>query len=197
MTYPVQNTIHSARLSLSSITSAECELYQQLYADPVTMQYIGPCYPAEQSAVFFKHCLEKTANPDSGWHFYAIHLLNQTDTMGFISLIAKPFVEAPYEFGILLKKTARGLGYAEEALTALFLHCFTEAKIPALLVCVDPDNAGMQKHIQRFGFVDAPAALSIKPKLNSYVLSASVDNISYLRALSRQFYDYRHQIAAN
>lgn len=197
MTYPVQNTIHSARLSLSAITCAERELYQQLYADPLTMQYIGPCYPAEQSAFFFKHCLEKTVNPDSGWFFYAIQLFNQTDAIGFISLIAKPFVEAPYEIGILLKTTARGLGYAEEALTALFLHCFTEAKVPALLACVDPDNPGMQKHIKGFGFVDAPALLSIKPKLNSYVLSASADNISYLHAQSRQFFDCQPQTAAN
>ena len=187
MSYPVQKHIKSARLHLSAMTSSARELYQTLYVDPVTMQYIGPCYNKEQSAVFFKNCLKKTENPDSGWHFYSIQLIEQTESIGFISLIAKPFLEAPYEFGIMLKATARGLGYADEALTALFLHCFIEAKVPALLACVDPRNPGMMKHIKHFGFVDAPAALKKSAELNSYLIHASADNISYLRTLGQQF----------
>ncbi|RVU33382.1 N-acetyltransferase [Rheinheimera riviphila] len=187
MIYPIQKCIQSVRLSLSVLASSELELYQRLHADPVTMQYIGPCYEKEQSAVFFKNCLKKTEKADSGWHFFAIQLTGQTDAIGFISLIAKPFVEAPYELGIILSATARGLGYADEALTALFLHCFTDAKVPALLACVDPRNLGAVKHIKHFGFVDAPAALKKSAELNSYLLHATADNISYLRTLSQQF----------
>ncbi|OBP14800.1 hypothetical protein A5320_13860 [Rheinheimera sp. SA_1] len=187
MTYPIQKFIRSARLSLSAMTQAELTLYQNLYADPVTMQYIGPCFDKEQSAVFFQNCLKRIKKADSGWHFFAIQLHNQKDAIGFISLIKKPFVEAPFELGIILSATARGLGYADEALTALFLHCFIGAKVPALLACVDPRNLGAVKHIKHFGFVDAPAVLKKSAELNSYLLHATADNISYLRTLSQQF----------
>ena len=196
MSYPIQPHIQSARLQLTAITAAELELYQTLYADPVTMQYIGPCYQKEQSAVFFQNCLEKTEQSDSGWHFYAIQLPVQAEAIGLVSLIAKPFTDAPYELGIVLKATSRGADYAIEALTALFLHCFTAAKIPALLACGDAQNPGMMKLIKYFGFVDAPAAYKKRAALSSFLLHATADNINFLRQLSQQF-EQRQQTITN
>lgn len=187
MTHPIQKHIQSARLSLSAMTSAELTMYQNLYADPVTMQYIGPCFDKEQSAIFFKNCLKKTEKADSGWHFFSIALNGQKEAFGFISLISKPFVQAPYELGIILSSTARGLGYADEALAALFLHCFVDAQVPALLACVNPNNLGAVKHIKHFGFVDAPASLKKSDELESYLLHATAKNIAYLRKLIGQF----------
>ncbi len=159
------------------------------------MQYIGPCYHQEQSAVFFQNCLEKTGKPDSGWHFYSIQLLGQAEAIGLVTLIAKPFADAPYELGIVLKATSRGSDYAVEALTALFLHCFTTAKIPALLACGDARNPGMMKLIKHFGFVDAPAAYKKRAALSSYLLHATADTINYLRNLSQQFQE--QQVVTN
>ena len=51
---------------------------------------------------------------------------SQAEAIGLVSLIAKPFADAPYELGIVLKAASRGADYAVEALTALFLHCFTQ-----------------------------------------------------------------------
>ncbi len=187
MTYLIKKHIQSARLSLTAMSQTELALYQNLYADPVTMQYIGPCFDKAQSAVFFQNCLKKIAKADSGWHFFAIVLHQQQNAIGFISLIQKPFAQAPFELGIILSAEARGLGYADEALTALFLHCFIDAKIPALLACVDPRNKGAVKHIQHFGFVEAPAELKKSPELNSYLLHATAGNIAYLQGLRQQF----------
>lgn len=187
MTYPIEKYIQSARLTLSAMAETELSLYQNLYADPVTMQYIGPCFDKTQSAVFFQNCLKRIAKADSGWHFFAIQLHQQQEAIGFISLIQKPFTQAPFELGIILSAEARGLGYADEALTALFLHCFIQARIPALLACVDPRNKGAVKHIQHFGFVDAPLELKKSPELNSYLLHNNAGNIAYLQGLCEQF----------
>ena len=76
MTYPVQNHIQSARLSLTAMSQTELTLYQNLYADPVTMQYIGPCFDKEQSAVFFQNCLKRIKKADSGWNFFSTEFWN-------------------------------------------------------------------------------------------------------------------------
>jgi len=187
MTISFPASIQSGRLSLTALTAADLPLYQSLYNNPLTMQFVGPCYPPAQSALYFQHCLTKTQTAGSGWHFYTIKLRHQAKAVGLVSLIAKPFTQAPYEFGILLETTARGCGYAEEALTALFLYCFTIAKLPALLACVAPDNPGMQKHLSHFGFVNAPAALKKNAKLNSYLLLSTADTILQLTKRQQQF----------
>jgi RimJ/RimL family protein N-acetyltransferase len=196
VTATIEKQIQSARLTLTAITQSELALYQSLYGDPVSMQFIGPCYDAAESAVLFQRCLKRTEQADSGWHFFSIQLAGQHEqqkVIGFITLIAKKSNVAPFEFGIVLNTAGRGLGYAAEALTALFLHCFCQANIPALLARVNPNNNGMLKHIRQFGFVAAPAEpqQNTPPEkyveLTSYVLYPSAKNIALLNQLSQSF----------
>ncbi|MBU2279285.1 MAG: GNAT family N-acetyltransferase [Gammaproteobacteria bacterium] len=202
MTATIKKQIKSARLTLTAITQSELALYQSLYGDPVTMQFIGPCYDPAESAVLFQRCLKRTEQANSGWHFFSVQLAGQLQhhaqheqqkAIGFITLIAKKSNVAPFEFGIVLSTARRGLGYAAEALTALFLHCFCQANIPALLARVNPNNNGMLKHIRQFGFVAAPAEpqQNTPPEKNaeltSYVLYPSAENIALLNKLSQSF----------
>jgi len=195
MTYPIKKLIQSARLNLAAMTNEELTLYQNLYADPVTMKYIGPCYDKAQSEVFFQRNLKRTENADSGWHFFAIKLNDQPQVIGFISLIAKPESLAPFELGIMLSSAGRGLGYADEALTTLFLHCFTEAEIPALGARVNPQNRGAVKHIQQFGFVETPDELQENAELQRFLLYPTAENILFLQQLRDHFYTQADMLA--
>ncbi len=199
MTATIEKYIQSARLTLTAITQAELALYQSLYGDPVSMQFIGPCYDPAESAVLFQRCLKRAEQANSGWHFFSIQLAGQHEqheqqkVIGFITLIAKKSNVAPFEFGIALSTAERGLGYAAEALTTLFLHCFCQANIPALSARVNPNNKRMLKHIRQFGFVVAPAEFQQNENtensavLTSYVLYPSAENIALLNQLSRSF----------
>jgi RimJ/RimL family protein N-acetyltransferase len=195
MNYPIQKYIQSARLNLTAITNEELALYQSLYCDPVTMKFIGPCYDRAQSEVFFQRNLKRTEQTDSGWYFFAIKLTAKPDVIGFITLIEKPSSPAPFELGIMLSSAGRGLGYADEALTALFLHCFTEAKVPVLRARVNPLNQGAIKHIKQFGFVVSPDELQKNAELDSYLLFASAENIKYLQQLSHKFFSQARALA--
>lgn len=183
----IQAGIPSARLTLSTITDAELSLYQRLYGDSSTMQFIGPCYDQAQSAEFFRRCLQQSKHPTSPWYYFAIRLHQQQQAIGFISLIPTQYPAAPFELGIMLSAEARGQGYADEALTALFLHCFTLLELPALLASVNPDNKGATKHIRHFGFIAAPAEIPAQQGLQNYLLAASADNIRYLKKLATGF----------
>lgn len=185
MRQTIQDGIQSARLSLSLITDTELSLYQRLYGDSATMQFIGPCYDQAQSAEFFRRCLKQSKLPESPWYYFAIRLhQQQQQAIGFVSLIPTRYPAAPFELGIMLSAEARGLGYADEALTALFLHCFTILELPALLARVNPENKGATKHIQHFGFVQAPTDIPEQQGLQNYLLTASADTRCYLKNLA-------------
>lgn len=183
----IQTQIQSARLTLSAMAETELSLYQQLYGDASTMQFIGPCYDQAQSEQFFRRCLKQSMHLQSPWYFFAIRLHQQQQAIGFISLIPTQHRAAPFELGIMLSAEARGLGYADEALTALFLHCFLEAKQPSLLARVNPSNKGAVKHIRNFGFTEAPDDMPKQQPLQNYLLAASAENICYLQQLAARF----------
>lgn len=187
MRQAIQDGILSARLTLSFITDTELSLYQRLYGDSSTMQFIGPCYDQAQSAEFFRRCLQQSKHPTSPWYYFAIRLHQQQQAIGFVSLIPTQYPAAPFELGIMLSAEARGQGYADEALTALFLHCFTILELPALLARVNPENKGATKHIRHFGFIAAPADIPEQQGLQNYLLTASADNIRSLKNLATGF----------
>jgi RimJ/RimL family protein N-acetyltransferase len=195
MSYHIKKHIQSARLSLVAITNEELALYQNLHADPVTMKFIGPCFDEAQSKVFFQRSLKHTEKADSSWNYFAVKLNGHSQVIGFVTLIAKPKSAAPFEAGIMLSPEGRGLGYADEALTALFLHCFTEAQVPALGARVNPQNLAAVKHIKQFGFVDAPDEHQEKTELDRYFLYPTDQNMRLLQQLSERFYRQADMLA--
>lgn len=195
MNYTIKQHIQSARLSLAAITHEELTLYQKLHADPVTMKFIGPCFDEAQSKVFFQRSLKHTEKADSSWNYFAVKLNGHSQVIGFVTLIAKPKSAAPFEAGIMLSAEGRGLGYADEALTALFLHCFTEANVPALGARVNPQNLAAVKHIKQFGFVAAPAEQQENTELQRYFLYPTTQNILLLQRLNDRFYRQADMLA--
>ena len=74
--------------------------------------------------------------------------------LGLIALADLDHLQRRARFGILLKRDARGKGFAREAMEILFGYAFLQLNIARIWLEVLADNDAATKLYRRFGFVE-------------------------------------------
>ncbi|MFV2119431.1 GNAT family N-acetyltransferase [Streptomyces sp. Act-28] len=90
-----------------------------------------------------------------GWGTYAVVRLSDRRAVGGIGFHAAPDTDGEVEIGYDVVESARGRGYATEALRALVGWAFTRPEAKVLRVTVDRDNAPSHAVAARAGFAPA------------------------------------------
>jgi RimJ/RimL family protein N-acetyltransferase len=144
--------IETARLVLRELTAAEVGEVLRLLADGGVSAEFVPGYPLPGTGFAARHFTERT--PDQlrpGFGLY--YLVRRGD--GLVigdSGFHRPPRDGVAEIGFALAESARGQGYATEAVTALARWALAQPGVSRVIARTDPGNAGSQGVLTRSGF---------------------------------------------
>ena len=118
-------------VQLRALADTDLALYQALYTDAQTMQFIGPCLTEEQSARSFRAALAPGGHLN-GQRFLVAELGEPPHAIGLCGLSLS--VQGA-ELGIILLRQFRGSGIARATVSLLVNHTFEQ--FTGDWICVD------------------------------------------------------------
>ncbi|WP_202489893.1 MULTISPECIES: GNAT family N-acetyltransferase [unclassified Streptomyces] len=108
----------------------------------------------EAAGMITKAYLDGVHRPE--WGMFALVRREDGRAVGAIGFHGAPDGDGRAEIGYDLAESARGQGYATEAVRALSAWALARADVRALLATVERDNVPSQRVLARAGFVQAP-----------------------------------------
>ena len=140
------------RLRARPLSERDASLYCDLYSDAWTMRYIGPPLARETARRSFRRALALQRKRPIEWLFVVYEERTEGSAVGFSSIPRFGRRAKRLEVGIMLRESARGQGYAREALAGLARHLFAIMPVDQLYMACSPDNAAMRKLAAALGF---------------------------------------------
>lgn len=129
----VQMVAETDRLFVRRFTPHDAAGLYEILGDEQTMQYVEPAFGREKTDKFLsENCVGKA-------NVFAVELKDCEKLIGYILL--KPTGEREYEAGWIFHKDYRGMGYAYEAVNAVFDHAFAEMGAFKFTAGIDERNA--------------------------------------------------------
>ena len=159
--------LHSERLTLKPITSAELDLCLEMFTDPQVLGYAGGPLPRtviEQKMDDWtkrggEGCIGIwcISDRESGERFGTVALLpmpvDEKDT-DFSRVVPGNMPENDIEIGYFLKRSAWGNGYATEACKRLLRFVFEQTPLDEIVATFNPKNLASRNVLLKAGFVD-------------------------------------------
>lgn len=142
--------VHTSRLRLRAIDADEAERILSGFAGPSDVWALDFPFEGDRIAVgaFLKRTTESGEQRPFG-HYLIADSANGL-AIGGIGFKGRP-TNGRVEIGYGLVPSARGHGYAAEALTAL-LDLAATHRVLAVIAATTPDNAASQRTLERVGF---------------------------------------------
>lgn len=144
--------LRTARLDLRAISATDVDALFAIFSDPQVMRYWsrGPYSSPEELQAYF----EATEQAFLSRSQLRWGLARREDgrVIGVCSLYAIDANNLRADIGYILHKEAWGLGYMQEALTAIFDYAFEVMSLRRIEADIDPCNAASIASLERLGF---------------------------------------------
>lgn len=114
-----------------------------------------PCEGTREAAGMLLKAYEGGAHR-AEWGVFALVRREDGHAVGAMGFHGAPDEQGSVEVGYDLVETARGQGYATEALRALSAWALDRAEVTRVFAAVDPDNTASQAVLERAGFRRVP-----------------------------------------
>ena len=145
--------IATARLRLRALKATDLSLFCELYTDAEIMRFIGRPFSTRAAASALLATL--TAMRDAaGPRFFAMVEKRGGRRVGVCSIQAIAADERSVEIGIMLKREARGMRLASEAVSALLTTAFQGLPIDTVWVQYRNANRGAARLFDALGFFE-------------------------------------------
>lgn len=151
-------TIETERLLLRPHRLADFDAYQQMWADPDVVRFIGG-KPFTREASWSRFLRQAGIWQLLGFGFFAIEEKSTGQFVGeagFHDLrrALEPSIEGSLEAGWALNSGGQGWGYATEAMTAALGWAATHCPGRRLTCIIDPDNQPSIRVARKLGFAE-------------------------------------------
>lgn len=148
-----QLTLHTARLVLRPLCSADAQTLYAIFSDPQVMRYWStpPWTQLDEAHALIARDLESLPRGD-----YLRLGMVRSDTgvlVGHCSLFSLNATSRRAELGYGMAASAWGQGYMHEALRALLHYGFSELDLNRVEADIDPRNQASARSLERLGFV--------------------------------------------
>lgn len=170
--------IVTARLRLRALAATDLALFRDLYTDGPTMRFIGRPFSAKAAASALRATLEAMRDA-AGPRFLAVIEKRSGRAVGVCSIQALAANERSAEVGIMLKREARRLRYASEALSALLAAAWGTLPIDMVWVQYRKANRGAARLFDALGFfeTDGWRPRGARPRLCVKIVQRSAGRI--------------------
>jgi ribosomal-protein-alanine N-acetyltransferase len=146
-------TLHSDRLVLEPVDSRNArELWRILGAPDLRRYQDIPRLRAEEFERQVRARPRALVGRATGRFEWLVRRGEPPESIGWVSLRVNERAPDVGEVGYSLIETARGSGYATEALSAIVEEAFTASELNELQACCVPENAPSRAVLQRAGF---------------------------------------------
>jgi ribosomal-protein-alanine N-acetyltransferase len=154
------------RLRLRHWREADLEPFAALHADPLTMEFLGPCLSRSDSDALARRAEEALAR--RGFGFWAVEVRESGRFAGFVGL-SVPGFEAHFtpcvEVGWRLARPLWGLGYASEAARECLAFGFRELELAQIVAFTVVANRRSRAVMERLGMRHDPGDDFEHPRL--------------------------------
>jgi RimJ/RimL family protein N-acetyltransferase len=143
-------SLRGERLRLDTMTRADAAA---IAADDRTDRGWAPDFPIEGDRLVAALILEAGDDYDESEPLgpLLIRRLDTGETVGGVGFLHAPGEDGAVEIGYGLAPTARGLGFATEAVQVVLGHAFAQG-ITAVVALTTPDNLPSHRVLERCGF---------------------------------------------
>ena len=159
--------LHSERLTLEPITSAELDICLEMFTDPQVLRYAGGPLPRTVIEQKMDDWTKRggegfigiwcISDRESGERFGTVALLpmpvDEKDT-DFSRVVPGYMPENDIEIGYFLKRSAWGNGYATEACKRLLRFVFEQTPLDEIVATFNPKNLASRNVLLKAGFMD-------------------------------------------
>lgn len=141
MSHAIEPVIETSRLHLDRLQAADAAALFAYRGDPDVARYQGwkPAGASEAAAFIARQAERPFGEPD-GWNQLAIRLRGTGELVGDFGIHFPATTNDPIEFGISLKPSQQGHGYAREVMRAGIELAFRSWGYRRLVASVDPRN---------------------------------------------------------
>jgi RimJ/RimL family protein N-acetyltransferase len=155
----------SSRLLMRPLSGADAGIFQELFTDARTMEFIGPPLSPQRAARSFKKYVDSSAARQL---FFVIiePLLGQA--IGLCALQELDERRRSVEVGIMLKPAFHARGFATEGLAALVGHAFGLLPVDEVRAQVAAINTVVERLVLSVGFVRRSGADNEHPAKYSW-----------------------------
>ena len=158
--------LHSDRLILTPLESADVELAVELWTDPEVVRYI--CDASTEAEVRREMpgairrggngcigvwCVAHRKTGDKLGSTYLLPLPTEEDDIDYDLIVMGQIPDADIELGYFLKPSAWGQGYATEISQRMLQYAFQEAALNELVASVDANNIASRNVLEKSGFL--------------------------------------------
>jgi ribosomal-protein-alanine N-acetyltransferase len=154
------------RLRLRHWRESDLEPFAELHADPLAMEFLGPCLSRSDSDALARRAEEALAR--RGFGFWAVELRDTGHFAGFVGL-SVPGFEAHFtpcvEVGWRLARSSWGQGYATEAARECLTFGFGELQLPEIVAFTVAGNRRSRAVMERLGMRHDPVDDFEHPRL--------------------------------
>jgi RimJ/RimL family protein N-acetyltransferase len=144
--------IETGRVALRRISPADTDAFYSIYSNPEVMRYWSTPPLADRA-----NAARQIREIEDKWQSrsilkWGIARRSDDQLIGSVTLFNLDFTHRRAEIGYALGREFWGLGYMNEALTALLGYAFETLELHRLEADVDPRNAASIKTLERLGF---------------------------------------------
>lgn len=159
-------TIETPRLILREIEASDAKKILEISNVPGFSHY---CFDGSKEKVdaFLKKCLDgRKPDPQIGLRAYIMLAITDKvsgEFIGCVSLEHKSFVkDVDYEVNFFVDSRVQNKGFGREAAVNIMNYAFSEMKLPAINVTIEPDNVPSLRVAYTEGYVDTGKEVDIK-----------------------------------
>lgn len=144
--------LETARLRLNALRTDDAQALFGYRADPRVSRFQGwqPASVLDAKAFIERQSAASIATPD-GWFQRAMRLRQDGTLIGDLGIHLPAAAEDSVEFGISIAPGHQGMGYAREALQALFELIFGRMERHRIHASVDPRNVACMALLRSLG----------------------------------------------
>jgi RimJ/RimL family protein N-acetyltransferase len=145
-------TITTPRLIMRWASEDDVDALYEVFSDPRVMRYwsSGPL-PNREAAAAMQRDIAEGNRQDTMWK-WGLALRETNKLIGTVTLFHLNLSNGRAEIGYAMGSAYWGMGYMNEALTALIIHAFDVLNLRRLEADVDPRNTPSVRTLERLGF---------------------------------------------
>lgn len=146
------------RLQARWLAEHDERFFCDLYDDPATMRFVGPCLGRDRAARAFRRVLQDMSSDRLDRLFLLVFERHLQRPIGLVTVQHVDARERTAETGIILLAAFAGQGYAREAVAALMTRVFGTLTVDYVRAFFLPDNKAAERVLTSLGFSDVEAA---------------------------------------
>ena len=150
--------LSTERLDIRTISTAELELYCQIYCDPVAMQFVAPAYDRAKAERCFSYALKESQKSEQNLCLMSVAWRSCGTKVGICGYQRMQHDLDIFEPGFMLLPCTQGQGVATEVLSALCQALFCQTAVTEIWLQYRADHVAADRLVKRLGFtIQIPA----------------------------------------